>query len=155
MGLKVSIYFMRGKTMGRTDRFREDHNTFLKQVTEISGYLSDEAKVNAGAAQIRATLSQLAGAVRLHLATEDQTLYPALAKCKDPKVAAMATSFQAEMGNIKQAFEDYSKKWATPASIQGNPKDFIKDSKAVFDVLGKRIARENNELYAAADKLDL
>ena len=28
--------------MGRTDRFRDDHNTFLKQVTEISGYLSDK-----------------------------------------------------------------------------------------------------------------
>ena len=141
--------------MGRTDRFRADHDTFLKQVTEISGYLSDDAKVAAGAAQIRATLSQLAGAVRLHLATEDQTLYPALAKCSDAKVAAMATSFQNEMGGIKKAFEDYSKKWGTPDSIKTNPKDFIKDSKAVFEVLGKRIARENNELYAAADKLDL
>lgn len=141
--------------MGRTDRFRGDHDTFLKQVTEISGYLADEAKVVAGSTQIRATLSQLAGAVRLHLATEDQTLYPSLAKCADPKVAAMASSFQAEMGGIKQAFEDYSKKWGTPDSIKANAKDFIKDSKAVFDVLGKRIARENNELYAAADKLDL
>ena len=141
--------------MGRTDRFREDHNTFLKQVTEISSYLSDEAKTSANATQIRSILSQLAGAVRLHLATEDQTLYPVLAKCADPKVAAMAISFQTEMGGIKQAFEDYSKKWGTPDSIKSNAKDFIKDSKGVFDVLGKRIARENNELYAAADKLNL
>lgn len=141
--------------MSRTDRFREDHNLFIKQVTEISGYLSDEAKVNAGAAQIRTILSQLAGAVRLHLASEDQALYPMLAACSDAKVADMAKKFQTDMGGIKTAFEDYSKKWGTPALIQANPKDFIKDSKAVFDVLGKRITRENTELYAAADKLDL
>ena len=144
-----------GEIMGRTDRFREDHSTFLKQVTQINSYLSDEDKVKNSAAEIRTILSQLAGAVRLHLATEDQTLYPALAKSSDATVARMARSFQVEMGGIKQAFDDYSKKWATPASIQANPKDFIKETKSLFDVLGKRINRENNELYVAADNLDL
>lgn len=140
--------------MSRTDRFREEHNTFIKQVTEISNYFSDVAKVSANASQIRSILSQLAGAVRLHLGTEDQSLYPALMKCEDTKVSAMAKTFQMEMGGIKQAFEDYSKKWATALLIQANPSDFIKESKAVFDVLRKRIDRENTELYQAAAKLN-
>jgi hemerythrin-like domain-containing protein len=94
----------------------------------------------------------MAGKVKIHLATEDKVLYPNLEKHKDAKVQQMAKQFAAEMGQIKTVFEAYLAKYPTAQAIESHAADWVKETKDLFTVLGKRIERENNELYAAADK---
>lgn len=137
--------------MGRTERFQEQHAGLVKVVKEIAAQL-DENKLATDAQGVRKLLIDLGARLKLHLVTEDQTLYPEMINHKDPKIKAMATRFQNEMGTIRVAFEDYMKRWATASAIQANAAGFVKETKAVFDVLAKRIEKENNELYPMVDK---
>jgi hemerythrin-like domain-containing protein len=137
--------------MGMTDNFRKEHVELVNMVKELSAYL-DPAKVAGNGAKIRGALTTMAGKVKIHLATEDKVLYPALEKHKDPKVQAMAKQYATEMGQIKTVFEAYLGRYPTAQAIEGAAANWVKETKDLFAVLGKRIDKENNELYAAADK---
>ena len=93
----------------------------------------------------------MSGKLKLHLAVEDKALYPKLLACNDTKIKEMAASFQKEMGSIKGVVDEYAKKW-NAQSIKGSPAEFVKESKKLFDALGTRIKKENDELYTAFDK---
>ena len=135
--------------MSRTDNLKRQHQEIVKIVTEISGYLiPDRAK--ADAPKVHTLLSSLAGKLKLHLATEDKILYPELLKHNDEKVKVVTKKFMTEMGTIGAVFEGYLGKWKTPADIQNNPAGFVADTKGLFDVLAKRVTKEEAELYPLA-----
>lgn len=138
--------------MSATDTYRRQHEDLVKVVVEISGYLDPE-KAKKDAAQVSALLSRLVGKLKIHLAMEDESLYPKLLAHADPKVKEIATRFQKEMGTMKPVVEGFAKKWGSAMAIQGNPAEFVKETKGLFDALGKRVEKENNELYATFDKV--
>ncbi len=137
--------------MARTDSFRKQHEDMLKIVGEIQSLLSPE-KVKSEAAKIRSLLSSLAGTLRVHLAAEDKALYPVLLKCNDDKTKTTAQKFMTEMGGINSALEKYLETFPSPKSIAESA-EFISKTKDLFLALGRRIDRENNELYNLADKV--
>lgn len=132
--------------MSFTAKFRQQHDEIL----EIVGELNTRLKADADAETLRTTLSALAGKLNFHLAMEDKALYPRIMKIDD-KAQAMATKFMDEMGGLADAFGQYNNKWQT-AAIRKDPAGFAKATHTVFAALGKRIARENAELYPLADK---
>lgn len=136
--------------MSRSDSFRSQHGEILQMVKEIAPLLN-LAQLAQDAGAVRGMLTKLAGKLSVHLAMEDKSLYPLMLANGDPRVKGTAQRFSDEMGGIKQVFEQYSKKWPTPSAIQGNPEAFVKETKGLFDALGKRITRENNELYPLYD----
>jgi hemerythrin-like domain-containing protein len=138
--------------MSNIDHFRKEHNDLVALVKEISPYL-DASKVKGQGPKIRTTLSTLAGKIKIHLATEDKTLYPVLEKHKDPNVQALAKKYMAEMGQIKEVFENYLKKYPTGQAIEDKAAEWVKETGELFGVLAKRIEKENNELYPAAEKV--
>jgi hemerythrin-like domain-containing protein len=138
--------------MARTDNFRKQHVEILTIAREINGLLSDTLDDN-GAAKIRPLLSKMAGVVSLHLAMEDKSLYPVLAKHQDNNVRTLSTRYSTEMGSLAAAFGDYMKNWQTTTQMRADPARFSIASKAVFNALSKRIHRENTELYPLVDKL--
>ncbi len=85
---------------------------------------------------------------------EDKSLYPRLLAHSDPSIKAMTQRFIDEMGGIAKVLEDYKSKWMTVAKIQANPVDFVNETHGIIDALAMRIAKENDELYAALDQLD-
>lgn len=139
--------------MPRTDNFRKQHAEILTIAREINGLLSDTLD-DSGAAKIRPLLSKMAGVVSLHLAMEDKSLYPVLAKHQDINVRALSTRYSTEMGSLAGVFTDYMKTWQTTAQMRAEPARFSTESKAVFNALSKRIHHENTELYPLVDKLD-
>jgi hypothetical protein len=147
----LQVYTHQGAIMNRTDRYRNAHAELVKMVSEISGHL-DASKLQKDAVHVRSLLSAFFGHLRHHLGMEDKALYPELINSKDPNVKSLAQKFQTEMGGIKDVVETYAKKWTTAAIIQANPSVFVQETKSLFDALGKRIEKENNELYAAVDK---
>lgn len=136
--------------MSRTDSFRTQHDKILQIVGGIVPLLSSN-NLGTDAGAVRRLLAQLTGMVSVHLAMEDNSLYPAMLTHKDARLKTTAQRYQQEMGGIKGAFENYTKKWASATSIQANPDQFVKESKSLFETLGRRIARENNELYSLLD----
>ncbi len=137
--------------MARTDNLRKQHTGIVETVETLSGYLT-EAKLASDAAGARTVMGGLAGTLNIHLAMEDNVLYPELLKSSDPSTKATAEKFANEMGNIAKAFTAYNKKWPA-SSIGSDPAGFIKETNEIFGVLSKRVAAEENVLYPLADSL--
>ena len=117
-------------------------------VGDITGKLKAQPKDARG---LRDLLSALAGKLTVHLAMEDRSLYPRLAEVNVQNSRGIAQAFQKEMGGLAGAFSEYNQKWQVNA-IAADPAGFARDTHAVFAAIGRRIARENNELYPLADK---
>lgn len=139
--------------MARTDRFREQHNDLLKIAGELQSLLNP-VDLSKDGAKARACLASLMGKLVLHLGAEDKVLYPELAAHKDASVAAMAKRFSVEMQETAKAVVAYNNKWGTPTAIKSNATEFIAETRNVLRILADRIKRENQELYAAADKTE-
>lgn len=137
--------------MARSDMLKADHQKLLGLVTKMTPLLSSPDTVKTKAADIRTTLSQLAGAVTMHLSMEDNTMYKQM--LAHPTGKTVAERFQREMGGIKTAFTAYVGKYNTPAAIAANPAGFISETQGIIKALGDRIRKEEGELYPAFDKI--
>ena len=135
--------------MAYTDNFRRQHQELLTMVGEIAGRVKAEPGDARG---LRNLLSALAGKLTVHLAMEDKALYPRLAEAKVESSRGIARAFQQEMGGLAQAFADYNQKWQT-AAIAADQGGFARETRAVFGAIGRRIGRENLELYPLADQV--
>lgn len=131
--------------MAVTPTLRKQHAEIVDVVREIDAAL-DPQRLAKGAAEIRSRLSTLMGKLSLHLAMEDNALYPSLEKHADAKVRETGIRFSREMAGVKPAVEAFAKKW-TEAEIVSNAAAFCVETKKLFAVLGDRIKRENTELY--------
>lgn len=137
--------------MARTDKFRQQHNELLALAHELQALLNEEALSTDGSAA-RRSLGNLMGKLLMHLSIEDKVLYPDLEGNKDPAVATLARRFASEMKTTAANVVAYNSRWATPSQIKENAHQFIKETKDVIKILADRIKRENQELYAAADR---
>ncbi len=82
----------------------------------------------------------------LHLAKEDQYLYPQIAASTDKRAAAMASKFAADMGGLAAQYLAYVSKW-TPDGIAHEWDAFAVDTRKVMGALRQRILREERDLY--------
>ncbi len=138
--------------MARTETFRRQHIELLAIAGEMTAILDAEA-LKKDASAMRRLLSSLAGKLTVHLAMEDNGLYPRLLAHKDAKISATARSYVDEMGGIKTVFVAYLEKWPNEGAIRANPAVFIKETQAIFQALATRIAREDQELYDLVDRV--
>lgn len=54
------------------------------------------------------------------------------------------------MGGTIQSFKD---QWSNALSIKNNPTGFVSGTQRLFDAHGKRIQRENENLYKLVDSI--
>ena len=137
--------------MAYTDNFRKQHGELLN-VAKAMAKLLDADNLKKDATEVRHLLSVLHGKLSVHLVMEDKSLYPRLLSHHDADIRATTKRFIDEMGTLAGVFKGYVGKWPTPAAIQADPQTFIAETGAVFEALGGRITRENNELYVMADE---
>ncbi len=137
--------------MGITSNFIQQHEDMLTVAKEMSKLL-DPNILGKDAQPVRSLLSKLSAKLKIHLASEDKSLYPELLNHKDENVKATAKKFMDEMGSISSVFVKYTEKWVSADAIQKNPNDFIKETEGLFSALAKRIEKENKELYPLVDK---
>lgn len=98
------------------------------------------------AAELGSVRWRLNRLLMLHLAKEDQHLYPRLKRSSDKTVAALATRMEAEMGNLAGAFQDYSRRWDVAAAQRDWP-GFCAATRQVMEALRERVRREERDLY--------
>jgi iron-sulfur cluster repair protein YtfE (RIC family) len=149
---KVSGASDAAKTV-RTEAFRRQHREILEVIDELTTKL-DAASIEQDAASVRGLLNVLVGKLTVHLAMEDDALYPRMLHHRNPQIRELATSFIAELGGIAEAFRQYIARWSTAQLILANPAAFIQETNQVFEALKRRIAREDNELYPKLDGKD-
>lgn len=103
------------------------------------------------AESIAKNLMGMSSVIKLHLAAEDQALYPALAKSPSANVAKIGKQFQDEMGCIAKVYIAFAAEWLTAAKIASKPDEFKNSANLVFKALHERIQKEETVLYPAAE----
>ncbi|MBV9271909.1 MAG: hypothetical protein JO165_12505 [Candidatus Eremiobacteraeota bacterium] len=100
-------------------------------------------------------LSRLAGVVKLHLALEDQHMYPRMLEHTDTVVQQAAHEYKASMAEFALEYVAFHDKWMRNGAVSDARLEFIKEFKGVSDVLRARISHENQGLYDLIDQKDI
>jgi hypothetical protein len=136
--------------MSRTHRYRHQHTEIMRLATQLGDHLVP-SQLAADGAEARRILSELSGKLIVHLAAEDNLLYPQLLNSRDLAARKLARRFLNEMGPLADAFKDYAVRWGILKRIQSKPEQFAEETQAIIKTLSERILRENTELYPLAD----
>lgn len=108
----------------------------------------------ADASEIRRLLARFSGALRIHATMETDALYPALFEAADPDVRERAEKLHADVGTLYDMYDDFEEKWNTAEAIASRSIRFRIELVRVLATLGRRMNRENRELYPMVDALD-
>lgn len=135
-----------------THRFRSQHSEIATIVQRIEAILASP-NWSPRAQEIRQGFSELSAKLRIHLALEDDVLYPRLARHDDGKVRDMAVRYQTEMGGIREAYEAYLSTWVHSGKLVTDTAGFTSATRGLFTALKDRIHRENTEVYSLVDSV--
>ncbi|MBS0305558.1 MAG: hemerythrin domain-containing protein [Proteobacteria bacterium] len=132
-------------------RFENDHEVIQGYITTLREL--SRAGTAAKAKEIATAIVQMSGKIKLHLAAEDATLYPAMEKSSNADAMRAARAFQSEMGMLATGYAAFVARWNTPTSVAHDPEGFRADANEVLKALFQRIQREDRELYPLAQRV--
>ncbi len=138
--------------MGRCDQLRRQHQQLAEAVARLAPQLHP-CVVAAEASSIRTALASFAGALNVHLAMEDESLYPMMLASTDPTTRSTAAMFRRDLGGLATMFLEYMEQWPGADSLVARPVEFCAQTEAVFDALAKRVQQEESALYPLADAM--
>lgn len=127
-----------------TDELRAQHK-------EIANNLNKVRELGIGSKEGQQLLLSVKGSLLAHLQKEDKELYPVLRKQAETDNSLRKTMeiFAKDMESISKAALDFFAKYAAG----GSGIEFSRDFGRLYVVLGARIAKEEDILYKAYDKL--
>lgn len=137
-----------------TENFRRQHQDLLELAAEIGARLTP-SRVAAEAGEVRRLFAQFAGKLNVHARMENEALYPRLRQHPEQAIRVTADALYDEVGKIYDSFGNFLQAWPSSASIEQSPNEFVREAFRVFRILGKRMAREEVELYPLVDRLDV
>ncbi|RLA63830.1 MAG: hypothetical protein DRQ88_11890 [Epsilonproteobacteria bacterium] len=124
----------------------QDHKKIITNLEDMKNFLN-EKDIFENSEVIFILLAKLTKLITMHLGLEDKYVYPQLLESDDPKINATANKFKNGMGDLGKVYEKFVNKWDLPKKIQENPQEFINEMNGVIQVLTKRIAAEESDLY--------
>ncbi len=127
------------------DLYIKKHRVIQDYLKEISGYIQSGTLDNAAA--ISDALNKMSGVLKMHLASEDESLYPTLLASKDAHVRIVTKSYMEEMGDLAKSYTEFATAFNTPSKIASNPSGFETKFEKIKYALHFRINREEKELY--------
>lgn len=137
-------------TFRSTDRFRRQH----EELTALGGQIFACLVIpvlEKDPAPVRHLLARFKGKLEMHATMEDEALYPRLFAHANPSVREAADRLHEEVGDLYHNVSAYLERWPTAQSISGNAPDFARETFEVLRALGKRMKREDRELYPLVD----
>ncbi len=134
----------------KTEKFRKDHDGLLKLIGDLSQFLIIENLAKEPQNAVRA-VGKLSGALKMHWAHEEKTLYPDMLKA-NAKTKSAAETFMKSINPIKADFDRYYSKWMLVKNIQNDNKGFLADTKKMIESLETRFESEAKELFEIADQ---
>jgi hypothetical protein len=137
------------ETVGEeTDRFRRQHEELLAMSSDIVRDLTC-GRIDAGA--VRRQLARFGGKLMVHATMENDALYPRLLHHARADVCSRARMLYDDVKRVYDAWEGYARTWLEPGAIEADEVGFRRATYDVMRTLGRRMAREQNELYPLVD----
>lgn len=131
------------------DRFKDQHLEILEAISQLRRCAHAGVAENAG--QIAQRVVAMSAVIKLHLAAEDRTLYPALGAGDDAELARLGRRFQAEMATIASDYQAFARRWNTAAQLRADPDGFRADANRVLRTVHERMRREDRDFYPAIE----
>lgn len=119
---------------------------------EIGSHLRVE-ELERDATICRRLVARFAGKLRVHAAMENDALYPELLRHDDPAVRTLAARLVRELGPVYEGFDAYEARWTSAHAISIDPRGFMVSTLETFEMLRRRMATENKQLYPVVDAL--
>jgi len=135
------------------DKFKHQHADILGAIAGLRKLV--QAGIAEHAADISARIVAMSGIIKLHLAVEDRTLYPALEASGDLALARMSVHYRGEMDGISGAYLAFAAKWNTPRRLAEQPETFRDEANVVLKTLYERMKKEDREFYPAIETVAL
>ena len=129
---------------------RNEHDLLLVLADELEAVSVGDPPFDLTPIFVR--LSRFAQLLQIHLLREDSLLYPALIASGDRRLAAVAATFQDELGDLDILVEAYEQKW-TGSAISYRWADFCEDTGTLLRRVRTRIHREDEGLYPLLEGL--
>lgn len=131
-------------------RFRRQHEELMALAAKLFPELVP-AKLAADPTEARRLMARFRGLLLVHAAMENEALYPRLLEHPRADVREIATKLLAEVGTLYDGVNQHALRWPDAAAIQRDPTSFVRETMDLLKTLGRRMARENHELYPLAD----
>lgn len=127
------------------DKLKHQHIDILRRVAALRTLTHEGVVDNAQA--IAEGIVSMSAVIKLHLAVEDQALYPSLQRGDDADLARLGRMYQAEMAPLAQAYDAFVRRWNTAQNLRDDAEGFRADANDVLRRLHTRMQRENLEFY--------
>ncbi|MBN8818350.1 MAG: hemerythrin domain-containing protein [Sphingomonas sp.] len=122
---------------------KEEHRALLELRSQMLALIDDADRPSTQIASLRWRFSRV---LLAHLAREDKHLYPLLGAASDPKLAALATRYEREMGNIAHLWQAFITDWPSDR-MSREWSAFKQAARFILDALHTRILFEERDLY--------
>lgn len=133
------------------DKFKHQHIDIIACIAALRK--ASKEGIDSNAAEIAGLIVSMSSIIKLHLAVEDQVLYPALRNGSNTTLATMGKKFQDEMSAIASAYMVFAGRWNHAAKVAGDPEGFRSDANTVLKILHERMQKENTVFYPAIEAL--
>lgn len=127
------------------DKFKHQHIDILSGIATLRALA--RAGVEGNATAIANGIVAMSGTIKLHLAVEDQVLYPALQRGGNAELARLGRQFQSEMESIASAYDAFARRWNTADSVRRDAQGFRDQANVVLRKVHERMQRENHDFY--------
>ena len=125
------------------DKFKHQHADIMSNISALRRLA--QAGVAQNAADIARLIVSMSSTIKLHLAVEDQALYPALQRGDNPELARMGQQYQTDMGPIAQAYEAFARRWNRADSVLHDEQAFRDAATRVLRMVHARLQRETGD----------
>ena len=131
------------------DKFKHQHVEILTAISALRALAKNGIRTNA--AEISSRIIAMSSLIKLHLAVEDSTLYPALQNGNSALLARLGKKYQNEMESIAAAYLSFARRWNAATAVSRDPEGFRADANHVLKMLHDPMKRENTEFYPAIE----
>lgn len=135
------------------DKFKHQHGDIKRRIGELRDLARAGAAANAEA--IALGIVAMSALIKLHLAVEDQVLYPALQADRQSDLARLARHYQRDMVPIAAAYDAFARRWNTSQRVREDAQGFRDDANLVLRKLHERMLREDREFYPQIEAQEL
>ena len=135
------------------DKFKHQHLDILRSI-DLLRQLT-HAGVERNAAEIAQRIVAMSSTIKLHLAVEDQALYPALQRGDNAELARLGRQYQSEMESIASAYDAFARRWNTADNVRRGAQDFRDQANVVLRKVYERMQREDHDFYPRIEEQEM
>lgn len=125
---------------------KKQHAEILESIEYIENFINNN-DFDRDLSELAEEVNVLAGKLKIHLSVEDQFVYLELIKKYGIDEGYILKNYLGEVKSLSDIFIDYKNQFNTKEKVSSNTACFIECSDRVFEIIKKRIEKEDKELF--------